>query len=130
MPKKAGAPRSGAFLPQSSTNGLIAMAKRAANGIDAVKHTAMHMRRCGWEIDHIAGGLGRSTETIRRWLTLAHRNGVDSVPHVKRGAPCRLSVEERGQLAFDITLTRPIDHGLGGSTWDYKTVRLYIEASQ
>ena len=127
MPKKAEAPKGGAFLPQSSASGLIDMAKRATNGIDSVKYTAMHMRKCGWEIDHIAEGLGRSPETIRRWLTQAHREGIDSVPHVKKGAPCRLSVEERGQLAFDITSTRPIDHGLDGSTWDYKTVRLYIK---
>ena len=117
MPKKAEAPKGGAFLPQSSANGLIAMAKCATNGIDAVKYTAMHMRKCGWEIDRIAESPGCSPETIRRWLTLAHRKGVDSVPHVKKGAPCRLSVKERAGLAFDITSTRPIDRGLDGPDW-------------
>ena len=128
MPKKAEAPQGGAFLPQTSAEELIDMAKRATNGIDAVKYTAMHMRKLGWEIDLIAKGLGRSPETIRRWLTLAHRKGIGSVPHVKKGTPCRLSVEERGQLAYHITSTRPIDHGLGVSTWDYKTVRLHIKS--
>lgn len=41
------------------------MGKRAINGIDPVRYTAMRMRKRGWEIGRIAEGPGRSPETIR-----------------------------------------------------------------
>ncbi len=127
MPRKAEAPKGGAFLPETSAEELLTMSKSATNGIDAIRYMAMHMRKIGWEIDQIAEGLGRSPETIRRWLTRAHREGIGGVPHVKKGTLCRLSVEERGELACDIATTRPIDHGLVGTAWDYKTVQIHIK---
>ena len=127
MPRKAEAPKGEVFLPGVSAEELRMMSKRAPSGIDSIRYMAMYMRKIGWEIAVIATGLGSTAETIRRWLTLAHREGIGSVPHVKKGAPCRLSVEQRGQLASDIASTRPLDHGLEGSAWDYKTVRLYIK---
>ena len=41
------------------------MGKRAINGIDPARYTAMRMRKRGREIDQIAEGPGRSPETIR-----------------------------------------------------------------
>lgn len=127
MARKAEAPRGGEFLPQQSAEELLERSRRASNGIDAIRYMAMYMRKIGWEIDRIAEGVGRSPETARRWLTLAHREGIDSVPHVKKGAPCRLTVMERGQLAYDITSTHPLDHGFAGSAWDFKTVRTHMK---
>lgn len=127
MPKEAEAPKGGGFLPQQSAEELRARARRASNGIDAIRYMAMYMRKLGWEFDEIAEGAGCSPETARRWITLAHREGIDSVPHVKKGTPCLLSVAERGQLAYDITSTHPLDHGFAGSAWDYRTVRTHIK---
>ena len=65
MPKKAEAPKGKALFPQTSAGDLIDMGKRAINGIDPVRYTAMRMLKRGWEIDRIAEGPGRSPETIR-----------------------------------------------------------------
>ena len=85
MPRKAEAPKGEVFLPGVSAEELRMMSKRAPSGIDSIRYMAMYMRKIGWEIAVIATGLGSTAETIRRWLTLAHREGIGSVPHVKKG---------------------------------------------
>ena len=49
------------------------------------------------------------------------------MPPVKKGAPCRLSAKQRGQLAHGIASTAPSDHGLEGGTWGYEAVRVHIK---
>lgn len=97
--------------------------KRTDNGIDAYKYLAMSMRKKGMELNEISAAFGIPHETIRRWITEAHREGLAGVPHGKVENHARLSVEDRGELVSDILLTRPREHGHDSSAWDDATAR-------
>ena len=85
MARNAEAPKGGAFLPGTSAAELRKMAKRADNGIDSIMYMAMYMRKCGREITEISDNIGFPHETVRRWLTRAHREGIAAVPRRKGG---------------------------------------------
>ena len=85
MAQKAEAPKGGAFLPGTSAADLRKMAKRADNGIDSIMYLAMYMRKRGREIKEISDIIGSPHETVRQWLTRAHREGIAAVPPRKGG---------------------------------------------
>lgn len=127
MARKAEAPKGEAFLPCTSAAELRKMAKRADNGIDSIRYMAMYMRKCGREIKEISDIIGSPHETVRRWLTRAHREGIAAVPHRKGGSHCKITLEQRAELFTDVILTRPWEHGYETNAWDDRTARMHVE---
>lgn len=80
MGRKGEAPKGEAFLPGTSAKGLREKCRRADNGMDAIRYMAMSMRKRGMELGEIAAALDTSHETIRRWITRAHREGLAGAP--------------------------------------------------
>lgn len=127
MGRKCVAPKGEAFLPGTSAAELSEMGRRADNGTDAYRYMAMSMRKRGMEIKDIAASLDLPHETIRRWITRAHREGLAGVPHRKGGSHARLTVEQRGELFTDILFSRPFEFGHQANAWDDATARDHIE---
>ena len=114
------------FLRGTSAATLHKKARGSDSGEDALRYLAMYNRKEGREIVDIANGIGVSAETIRRWLTRAHEEGLAGIARRKGGQPPRVSREHRAKVFTDVLHTSPRDHGFDADTWDFRTAIAHL----
>ena len=79
-------PKGADFLRGMSAATLHKRARGSGSGEDALRYLAMYQRKTGMEIAGIASSLGVSAETVRRWLTRAHEEGLAGIARRKAGS--------------------------------------------
>ena len=106
---------------------LLALAERVPGAWVGIKVAALLLLLEGQRPAWIAGVLGLTRISLRRWVHSVNEHGVESlVPRPGPGRPAALTAKVRRELARDLGQS-PQDFGLDGTHWNGQTLVVHLK---
>ena len=127
MGRKPVVPEGDDFLPGVTLGDLKLLMKKEKDPKNLKRYLVAYNRKAGKTINEIAEVTAETRETVRRWVSIADREGLDGIPRrIARGAARLLTRRQRVALV-KAAHKGPREFGYKTDVWTYKDLWHYAK---